>query len=462
MLTNHPTVEELESFLRSTSGPGRAARNARVLRHLLAECSPCRQRLQAMGWGDRRLESLFRFPVERDESVGEEAASARYDYSRTFAATEQALGAFFAEGRPAENRPEELLAELAPLSQDEQARWVTAYSRFANPRLIQRLVEMSDAVRYENAARMLHLAHLGRLAAEACNVEIAGSAPKLADLRSLGWRQYGNALRVSGRLREAEEAFATAQRFCEEGTGDPPLRAALLARIGSLRYFQRRFDETIALADEAIGIYSELGEGSSVAPIMVQKAIAQLLSGAPEAAVRTLNRTLPLIDHKGDPHLLLAACHNLIRAYIEMGVPEQALSLFFEARGLYRDFQDPLIALRGGWQEGQLLRDLGYLQAAEAALLRARQGFMERELLYEVAVVSLDLAAVYLRLGETEKLRETVLEMMPIFTALGVDRDALAALLQLQQGNQQSRQALELIRYLSSRLEQMPHQQTLK
>lgn len=461
MLTNHPTVEELESFLRSTSGPGRAARNARVLRHLLAECSPCRHQLEAMGWGDRRLERLFRFPVEREEAVGEEAP-VRYDYSQAFAATEQALGAFFAEGRPAESTPEELLAELAPLPQDEQARWVMTYSRFANTRLIQKLVDMSDAVRYENTARMVHLAHLARLAAEACNVEIAGSAPKLADLRSLGWRQYGNALRVSGRLREAEEAFANAQRFCEQGTGDPPLRAALLARIGSLRYFQRRFDETIALADEAIGIYSELGESRSVAPIMVQKAIAQIYSGEADAAVTTLNRAIPLIDNEGDPHLLMAACHNLIRCYVDMGQPEQALSLFFEARGLYQDFQDPLIALRAGWQEGQLLRDLGHLQAAETALLRARQGFMERELLFEVAVVSLDLAAVYLRLGQTEKLRETVLEMMPIFTSLGVDRDALAALLQLQQGNQQSRQAFELIRYLSSRLEQLPHQQTLK
>lgn len=458
---DHPTVEDFEGFLRSASGPGRAARNARVLRHLLAECSSCRHRLEDLGWGESRLERLFLFPVDREEQNLAETASP-YDYSRAFAATEQALNAFFAQGRPAESTPEDLLAELLPLPQDEQVRWATTHSRFANPGLIQQLVEMSDAVRYENAARMVHLANLARLAAEACTVSVAGSAPKLADLRALGWRQYANAQRVSGQLREAEEAFANAQRFCDEGTGDPPLRAALLARVGSLRIFQRRFDETIALADEAIRIYQELGESRSVAPILVQKAMAQLLSGAPEAAVRTLNRTIPLIDHQGDPHLLLAACHNLIRAYIEMGEPEQALSLFFEARGLYQDFQDPLIALRAGWQEGQILRDLGHLQAAEAALLRARQGFMERELLYEVAVVSLDLSAVYLRLGKIENLRETVLEMVPIFRSLGVDRDALAALLQLQQANQQSRQALELIRFLSSRLEQLPHGQTLK
>jgi hypothetical protein len=81
------------------------------------------------------------------------------------------------------------------------------------------------------------------------------------------------------------------------------------------------------------------------------------------------------------------------------------------------------------------------------------------ELLYEVALVSLDLSAVYLKLGETGKLQENVAQMVPIFTSLGVDREVLAALLQLQQAEQQSRQAFELIRFLSSRLEEMPHRQ---
>ena len=46
--------------------------------------------------------------------------------------------------------------------------------------------------------------------------------------------------------------------------------------------------------------------------------------------------------------------------------------------------------------------------------------------------------------------------MVPIFKSLGVDREVLAALLQLQQADQQSRQAFELIRFLSSRLEELP------
>ena len=456
MLTEHLTVEDFESFLRGDTRPAQAASNARVLRHLLANCTSCRAQLSAMGWGNSRLDRLFRLPSDQDSSQD------GYDYGTSFAAAEEALADFFAEGRPPESTPAELMAELAPLPPDEQVRWVSSYSRFANAQLVARLVESSHSARYENPARMLHLAHLARLAAEACTVTVAGSAARLADLRAQAWRQYGNALRVSGRLREAEEAIAAAHRFCAEGTGDPPLRAWLLEQTSSLRIFQRRFDEAVKLADEAGRIYRELEDEHALASTMVQKAIASLYSGEPETAVRILNQAIPLVDHEGDPHLLLAACHNLIRCYIDLDRPEQALSIYFEARDLYKEFSDSLISLRAGWQEGQLLRDLGHLRAAEASLRRARQGFLERDLFYEAAVVSLDLAAVYLKLGEVESLQQAVSEMVPIFTSLGVDREALAALLQLQQVADQSRQAFDLIRFLNARLEQLPHRQGLK
>jgi tetratricopeptide (TPR) repeat protein len=459
MKTDHPTVEDFENFLRSVSSPAIAQRNALVMRHLLADCSACRLQLTQIGWGEERLDRLFRPASEH----GEESETARrYDYSKAFQAAEESLAAFFAEGRPAESTPEELMAELAPLPLEEQARWVASYARFANPQLIKRLVESSHALRYDSPARLLHLANLARLAADACSMSAAGSAPRLADLRSHAYRQYANGLRVAGRLREAEEAFRTASRFCAEGTGDPPLRAWLYEQMVSLRISQRRFEEAIKLADEAGRIYCELGETQSEASSFVQKAIALIYSGEPEAAVRILNQTIPRIDREGDPYLLVVASHNLIRCYIDLERPEQALSIYFEARDLYREFKDSLISLRAGWQEGQLLRDLGHLRAAEEALLRARQGFLDRELSYDAAVVSLDLAAVYLKLDETEKLRQAVIEMTPIFTALGVNRDALAALLQLQQVDHQSRQAYELIRFLNTQLEQLPHRHTLK
>jgi tetratricopeptide (TPR) repeat protein len=459
MLTSHPTAEDFEGFLRTTTRPGAAARNAVVMRHLLADCGTCRDQLSAMGWDDRRLERLLYLP---GAEPFENDRQSRYDYSAAFAKAERAYEALLDEVLPAEQPLEKLWAELDSLPAAEQMRLVTREPRFQHPEMIRLLVDRSHGLRYSDPAQMLHIADLARLASEAATPALAGNELRLADLRAHSWRQFGNALRISGRISEAEEVLMKAQSYCKEGTGDPPLRAWLLEQMASLRIFQRRFEEAIEISDQAGQIYRELGENHSLASTMVQKAVASLYSGEPESAVRILNRAIPLIDNEEDPHLLLAACHNLVQCYINLDRPEQALALYSEAREIYQEFQDALISLRAAWQEGMLLRDLGHLRAAEAALLRARKGFMDRSLAYEVAVVSLDLTAVYIKLSEAEKVKQTVAETVPIFRALRVDRDALASLLQLQQVATQGQQALELIRLLSSRLEKLPSRQVAK
>ena len=447
----HPTSIEFQAFLRNTPGPVDAASNARITRHLLAGCPVCRRELDEMGWGGTRLERLLTLRGSESESP----ASQGYDYSPAFAGAERALAAFFAKGRTPAVSAAELWAELSALTPEEQVGRVGQDRRFANPDLIQQWIDGSRMVRFDSPEKILHLAHLACLAAESCTAGETGSPERLADLKSQSWRQYANALRVRGKLRESEAGFARAQRYCQEGTGDPPVRAKLFAQMISLRIFQRRFEEAVQLAEEAGRIYKDIGQTDAFASTMVQKAVASLYAGDPESAARTLNRAIPLIDPAGNPHLLLAACHNLVRCYIDLERPDQALSLYFEARELYREFNDSLILLRAGWQEGQLLRDLGHLQAAEASLARARTGFTEQELQYEAALVSLDLAAVYVKLGDGEKLKEIVAATVPIFRALGVDREAIASLLQLQQLSEHGRQAFELIRTLSSNIEEL-------
>jgi len=450
MFTHHPTRADLELFLHDAT---RAATrtNAFVIRHLLAGCHACREHLDHLGWERGRLERLLQL---RPGSLEDSNTSSGFDYSQAFAGAESALAAFFAQGRPAEVSADELWAELSSLVAEEQIRRVSTDRRFASPELVKQLIDASQAVRFHDPEKLLHLAHLACLAAESCSTEECGSPERLADLRCQSWRQYGTALRVQSRLRESEAAFVRAERFCEEGTGAPPIRAQLCATLLSLRMAQRRFSEAIRLAEEAGQIYQEIGDTNALASTLVQKAIAYIYAGEPTDAVRILNRAIPLINPQ-DPHLLLAACHNLVRCYIDLERPEQALSLFFEIRSLYREVNDALILLRAGCQEGYMLRDLGHLQAAEAAFIRARDGFCEHKILYEAAVVSLDLAAIYVKMGDAEKLEQIVATTVPIFRSLGVDREALASLLQLRQLAEQGQQAFELIRLLGTQIEQL-------
>ena len=453
MLQDHPMVEEFESFLKDASRPGHAARNAKILRHLLAACTVCRDRLDAVGWTSGRLERLVYLPGGHVEAELPATGRGSYDYGKAFAKAEQAITDFLTVAPPPLVDPEALLEELDRSPRELQMALSEGDERFLSPQLAQRLIDRSHAARYEDPETMLHWAGVARNIASHCAPESLGGAAKLSDLRALAWAQYGNALRVAGRMRDAEEAMITAQGYLGTGTGDPALKARLYEQVASLHIFQRRFEAAIATLTEAAEIYRQIGETHALARVLVGQATASLYRGEAESAVALLNRAIPLIDHEVDPHLLLAACHNLVRCYIDLEQPEQALSIYSETRTLYREFDDSLILLRAGWQEGQLLRDLGHLRAAESALIRAQSGFMEQGLMYEVALVCLDLAALYVKLKAVDDLRQTVTATIPIFRALGVDREALASLLQLQQVADQEQLALDLIRFLNARIE---------
>jgi tetratricopeptide (TPR) repeat protein len=425
----HPTPEDFEGFLRDPPGPGHAERNSLIVRHLLAGCSVCGKRLQDLKQAAPTLSRILEIPTSGKAQDSERPAS-RYSYDWAFARVERTMSTFLARGRLPERLPE-TLAELAALPESEQLRQV-ATERFADPDVIRHMLDRSHTIRYENPRKMLHLSLLARTAADACSAEIAGGEEELADLRADAWGQAANALRINGQMIEAEEAFATALQNREKGTGSLELQARLLSQVSSLLCYQRHFTSAVDKAEEAERIYRNLEKMHERGGVLVLKAISILYSGNAESAIEILHQAIPLIDRKEDPRLFLAAHHNLAICYIDLGRPEEALALYCEARDLYRNHSDSLILLRAIWQEGNLLREVGHLHNAEAALLRARQGFLEAGLAYEAAMVSLDLAEVYKKAGLSDKLRRTIAEALPIFRALRVSREVFASLLRLQ------------------------------
>jgi tetratricopeptide (TPR) repeat protein len=428
---DHPTAEDFERFLQTSPRPSNAGHNAQVVSHLLQNCGVCRETLSELSGGRALLARLLEFPIAR-KGPSDPGSAKSYNYDWAFARTERTIAASLAHGGPARGLPERL-AELSRLPEGEQLRRVSAGGRFADPELIEILIERSHAARFQSPKKTLHLGRLARLAAEACTVEAVGSPERLADLQAQAWGEYGNALRICGNLPEAEEAFTLAFQRREKGSGSPPILAHLYSQMSSLRIYQRQFEEATWFAEESGRIYRQLGRMHDLAGTMVQKAISILYSGEAETAAEILQKAIPMIDKEEDPSILLAAYHNLVRCYIDLDRPEEALALFVEAKPSYHQCRDPLILLRATWQEGQLLREIGHLESAETALLRARQGFLEQGLAYETALVSLDLADVYAKLERTEDLHRTITEAMPIFRSLRLSREVLASLLRLRQ-----------------------------
>src|SRR4051794_22617822 len=252
MFEDHPTVEDFQGFLRDASRPGHAARNARILRHLLAECPACRDQFQAMGWPARRLERLVYLPGPQNEEAEPQAVSG-FDYASAFMRVEQAVSDLLTATPQPAIPPGQLLEELDRMPRDRQVAAVEEEERFTSPHLVHWLVERSHGDRYSDPNAMLHWASLARSIATRCSPEALGSAAKTSDLRARAWSQYGNALRVAGRLREASEAMITAQGYLEMGTREPALHAKLAEQFASLHTFQRRFDAAIASLEESAG-----------------------------------------------------------------------------------------------------------------------------------------------------------------------------------------------------------------
>lgn len=421
-MEDHPTAEDFSRFLQQGSRRIDTKRNALVVRHLLSNCATCRRTISKI----RELSGLLPRLVDLPQKASERVA---VDYDWTFAKVQRTLSAL---QRPLERLPERL-AELSGLPEDEQIRRVSREARFADPEFIDCLLARSYGARYRNPQETLHLAYLARLATEACRPHAVGGKAQLADLRTRAWGQYGNALRIAGRPQEAEGAFATAQGYRKAGTGDLRLHGWLLDKTTPFAIFQDRFDDAIQTCSETEAIHERFGDSHRLAGSLVQKAIALLYSGHAERAVATLNRAIPLVDPQEDPNVLLAAHHNLAHCYLDLDRPDEALACHHSARPLYQKCKDPLILLRVTWQKGTLLREVGHLRNAEAALLCARQGFTEQGLTYEAALVCLDLAEAYSKLGTDVKVRQMIDEAAPIFRGLGVGRKEQAFLGRLQQ-----------------------------
>jgi hypothetical protein len=102
--------------------------------------------------------------------------------------------------------------------------------------------------------------------------------------------------------------------------------------------------------------------------------------------------------------------------------------------------------LRLRWLEAKIGIALGHYAAAEESLREVRKQLLERELGFDAALLSLDLASVYVHQGRSGELLRLAEEMIPIFQCRDIHREALAALLVLHKAAEMESATLSLIR----------------
>lgn len=170
------------------------------------------------------------------------------------------------------------------------------------------------------------------------------------------------------------------------------------------------------------------------AKVLLQLANVEGYAGEAEKAVAALRKAQELIEGEGDDRLLLNARHSLAFWLIDAGDSLEALAQFEKTQPLYDGFQDdPWVQLRRGWLRARIYAALGDLDLAERAFEEARRTALDRELPYELAMISLEEAIVHLDRGDKKRVQELAEEMLPIFRSRELHAHALAAVYLFQQ-----------------------------
>ncbi|MEE9561922.1 MAG: hypothetical protein V3W50_02510, partial [Thermoanaerobaculia bacterium] len=299
----------------------------------------------------------------------------------------------------------------------------------------------------------VELAELGVAIAETLDDERYSSS-LVRDLQARACTVLGNARRLTGDLRGAEEAFGEAEGLLEEGTGDVIEEARLYNFTASLRSDQRRFDEAIRLAGHAETIYRRAGDHHQMARSMVSRGLFTAYSGGCEDAIAILETALSHLEPEQDRRVTLAAQHNLILCLNECGRLQEALKLLVKARPLYAKYGDPWSRTGLRWLEGKIATGLERAPEAEHAFSEARRAYLELEKPLDFALVSLDLAALHLAEGQTDTARGVAAEILPIFRSRQIQREAIAAVMVFQQAVEKDRITFELIHRLAKSLEE--------
>lgn len=280
-------------------------------------------------------------------------------------------------------------------------------------------------------------------------------AGSIDSAKARAWASLGNALRVLADFRQAEQAFRQAEVHLAAGWLDPLDEALLLEYKASLRRAQRRFDEALPMLDSAIALYREVNEPHGQGRAMMGKGLVLRYAGDADAASAWFRDSLFLLDGHEEPRLLALSQVNLIGCLIDSGRAEEAAALIPESIKLIEEVGKRCDLLRLRWMGGTAAVILGKTGEAERVFLELIDDFTQDRLAYDVALVSLELSAVYARQGRSADVKRLAAEMLPIFQSCEVDREALAALIVFQKAAEMEQLSVGLVEEVAAFLQRV-------
>ncbi|MCP4545382.1 MAG: helix-turn-helix domain-containing protein [bacterium] len=250
--------------------------------------------------------------------------------------------------------------------------------------------------------------------------------------RARGCAWLGHVRRRALDFTGAEEAFDRAEEAWQVARSkkDQLPLAEIWDFKGVLRAYQRRFQEALELANQAVKVFRAQGTPERLAEALISRAMIAGYSGDLEATIGDLKEANQILEkqHNTSQYLSLAALLNLINAYALTERFEEAEKILPKARLLTAATPDGTIAFHLRWSTGLVATGRGQKRTAEACFRDALQGFTDRDEPGFAAAAALELAVLCAEEGRASEAIELAAGTIPVFEAFEIRREALAAL----------------------------------
>lgn len=260
-------------------------------------------------------------------------------------------------------------------------------------------------------------------------VRIAESNPDASgpDLNLLAHSYLGSAYRGSDNYVGAGQAFETAGRYRDKAS--PKALAEYLRRLAYLRMVQHD-PECFPIIEEAITIHKRgnLVNRHGIGECLICRGHAYVLFQQVGRSFDDWTASLNHLSIKTDPKTWYCALHNLAFWAADFGTDEQLQSALNNLRPalviLNTCWSHPYVKLKLRWLMAVIEARLGAYGRAEEVFLEVKDGLVKMKLAYEVGMLQVDLASLYLAQNRHTELRTLVQETAKLFRTLGVEAKA--------------------------------------
>jgi tetratricopeptide (TPR) repeat protein len=387
-------------------------------------------------------------------AVGRAAAGAFHRSVQPFLRNRLPALAGRAAAQEARRRAKIPLRDLLRRPSAERWRMVEEYEAYRTWALCEAVALESEKKAADDADVALDLARLA--------VRMAELTPGSKEWRArIGGRCQAflaNAWRVKGDFPEADEAFCRADRLWQDGAAaDPGLildGARLLDLKASLRRHQGRFEESLDLLEQAVAASRS---DQATARLLLKKAFTLKEMGDWQRAMETVERARPLVGNPGDLRTRFGLEFTFCKCLTDAGRHAEAAALLPKVGNLARQLGNGLDLLRCRWLQGLVAAGLGQLEEAVADLEAVAGELAALGIAFDAAQASLDLAVLSLRQGRPAEVKRLAGQIVAVFKAQRVHREALAAVIVFHEAAEQERATAELAKKLSDFLRRAQH-----